>query len=279
MPPFSRTLEEEGACIKSFKLVRDGVFQEEEVTEILMSPAKIKREGHELPISGTRNLRDNLSDMKAQVAANHKGILLVKELIAHYSLEVVQAYMYHGKIFISRAENYIFLNLKIIFIFLLVQNNAETAVRDMLVSISEHNKLESVDSLYAEDFMDDGSRIALKLTIDRNKKTAIFDFTGTEFEVRSNTNAPVSVTKSAVIYCLRCLVNRDIPLNQGCLNPIEIIIPEGSFLCPSDTAAVVGGNVLTSQRVTDVILSAFKASSNAQGKEIEEKAKRKRMYE
>jgi 5-oxoprolinase (ATP-hydrolysing) len=254
MPPFSRTLEEEGACIKSFKLVENGNFQEKAVTEILNSPAKIKRDVHELPISGTRNLRDNLSDLKAQVAANHKGILLVKELIAHYSLEVVQAYMYHGN---ALPINEIY--------FPQVQNNAETAVRDMLVSISEQNKLKPIDSLYAEDFMDDGSRIVLKLTINRNNRSAIFDFTGTEYEVRGNTNAPVSVTKSAVIYCLRCLVNRDIPLNQGCLNPIEIIIPEGSFLCPSDTAAVVGGNVLTSQRVTDVILSAFKASANAQG--------------
>ncbi len=97
MPPFSKTLEEEGACIKSFKLVINGTFREAEVTELLMAPGKIKRPNTLLPISGTRNLRDNLSDLKAQTAANQKGITLVKELIAQYGLEVVQAYMYHGK--------------------------------------------------------------------------------------------------------------------------------------------------------------------------------------
>jgi 5-oxoprolinase (ATP-hydrolysing) len=246
-------LEEEGACIKTFKLVVSGVFQEEQVTEILLAPGKIKRPSHLLPLSGTRNLKDNLSDLKAQVAANQKGIVLVEELIAHYGLEVVQAYMHH------------------------VQNNAEQAVRDMLTALSLKHELKPIDTLYAEDYMDDGTRITLHLTINRyvfykqysfinrNNGTAIFDFRGTDPEVYGNTNAPVSVTKSAVIYTLRCLVNRDIPLNQGCLNPIEIIIPEGTLLCPSDTAAVVGGNVLTSQRVTDVILTAFKAAACSQG--------------
>jgi len=105
----------------------------------------------------------------------------------------------------------------------------------------------------------------LALTINREKGSAFFDFSGTGFEVYGNCNAPAAVTKSAIIYCLRCLVKRDIPLNQGCLNPIEINIPKGTILCPSDTAAVVGGNVLTSQRVTDVILSAFRASAASQG--------------
>ena len=100
--------------------------------------------------------------------------------------------------------------------------------------------------------MDDGTPIKLKLTIDRLKREAVFDFTGTGLEVLGNTNNPVSVTKSAIIYCLRCLINNEIPLNQGCLNPIKIIIPERSILSPSESAAIVGGNVLTSQRVTDV---------------------------
>ena len=113
--------------------------------------------------------------------------------------------------------------------------------------------------------MDDGSVVRLTLTLDRTEGGAVFDFTGTGGEVLGNWNAPPAVTSAAVIYCVRCLVNQEIPLNQGCLKPIEIIIPEGSFLSPSETAAVVGGNVLTSQRVTDVCLAAFEACANSQG--------------
>ena len=98
----------------------------------------------------------------------------------------------------------------------------------------------------AEDFMDDGSRLVLKLTIDGSTGEALFDFTGTDPEMYANSNAPRSITFSAIIYCLRCLVNAEIPLNQGCLNPIKVIVPENTFLNPSAKAAVVGGNVLTS---------------------------------
>eukprot|EP01119_Soliformovum_irregulare_P023980 TRINITY_DN8499_c0_g1_i3.p1 TRINITY_DN8499_c0_g1~~TRINITY_DN8499_c0_g1_i3.p1 ORF type:complete len:1241 (-),score=304.27 TRINITY_DN8499_c0_g1_i3:47-3769(-) len=241
MPPFSKSLVEEGAAIQSFKLVKDGSFQEEGVTQLLMAPGKLPSHVSEHPISGTRILPDNISDLKAQVAANQKGVTLVGELIHHYGLEVVHAYMHH------------------------VQTNAETAVRDMLKSLSESHNLKEVDTLTAQDYMDDGSVIALRLTIDRRDGSAIFDFTGTEQEVLGNTNAPRAVTMSAVIYSLRCLVKKSIPLNQGCLNPITVLIPEGTFLCPHPTAAVVGGNVLTSQRVTDVILSALRASAQSQG--------------
>jgi len=105
--------------------------------------------------------------------------------------------------------------------------------------------------------MDDGSTIRLALTIDRERGTAKFDFTGTDPEMFGNCNAPRSITYSAIIYCLRCLVVADIPLNQGCLQPIDVFLPPGCFLNPSAKAAVVGGNVLTSQRVTDVILKSF----------------------
>lgn len=105
--------------------------------------------------------------------------------------------------------------------------------------------------------MDDGSRIRLALTINRADGTAVFDFSGTDEEMLGNCNAPRSITTSAVIYCLRCLVNSEIPLNQGCLNPIKIILPPNSLLNPSARAAVVGGNVETSQRITDVVLLAF----------------------
>jgi len=113
--------------------------------------------------------------------------------------------------------------------------------------------------------MDDGSPIKLKITIDAEKGEAVFDFDGTGPEVYGNTNAPQAVTYSAIIYCLRCLISEDIPLNQGCLKPIKVLIPPKSFLSPSDKAAVVGGNVLTSQRVTDVILKAFRACAASQG--------------
>ena len=113
--------------------------------------------------------------------------------------------------------------------------------------------------LSAMDYMDDGSPIKLKITIDANKGEAIFDFEGTGPEVYGNWNAPEAVTYSAIIYCLRCMISEDIPLNQGCLKPIHVKIPPKSFISPSGTAAVVGGNVLTSQRVTDVVLKAFQA--------------------
>jgi len=113
--------------------------------------------------------------------------------------------------------------------------------------------------------MDDGSPIRLKVTIDPEKGEAIFDFSGTGPEVYGNINAPEAVTYSAIIYCLRCLISEDIPLNQGCLKPIHVHIPKKSFLSPSDNAAVVGGNVLTSQRVTDTVLKAFKACAASQG--------------
>jgi len=122
-----------------------------------------------------------------------------------------------------------------------------------------------VDTVTAEEFMDDGTPIKLAITIDRAARTALLDFTGTGPEVFGNCNAPPAVTYSAAIYCLRCLVGADIPLNQGCLGPIRFIIPEGTILRPSDSAAVVGGNVLTSQRVVDVILKAFGAAAGSQG--------------
>eukprot|EP00002_Diphylleia_rotans_P021998 TRINITY_DN4298_c0_g1_i3.p1 TRINITY_DN4298_c0_g1~~TRINITY_DN4298_c0_g1_i3.p1 ORF type:complete len:1178 (+),score=228.16 TRINITY_DN4298_c0_g1_i3:265-3798(+) len=239
MPPFSHTLIEEGACIKSFKLVEDGVFQEQGITDLLMAPGKIHIPGRES--SGTRNLRDNLSDLKAQVASNKKGITLVGELIKEYSLEVVQAYMMH------------------------VQNSAEAAVRNMLKEISIRQGLPEIGSLGAEDFMDDGTPIKLKVTIDRKDGSATFDFAGTGPEVYGNCNSPPAVTTSAILYSLRCMVKQDIPLNQGCLIPIKIVMPGGCILNPSETAAVVGGNVLTSQRVTDVILTAFGACACSQG--------------
>lgn len=243
MPPFSKSIWEEGAAIKAFKLVEKGVFEEEGISKLLCFPSS---DDSAFSIPGTRRLQDNLSDLHAQIAANQRGIALIKELIEQYGLETVQAYM-----------NY-------------VQDNAEEAVREMLksvalrVSVPKSGK-EDLLTIEEEDYMDDGSVIHLKLTIDSKKGEAFFDFTGTSPEVYGNWNAPEAVTAAAVIYCLRCLVNVDIPLNQGCLAPVKIYIPPGSFLSPSDKAAVVGGNVLTSQRITDVILTAFQACACSQG--------------
>ena len=124
--------------------------------------------------------------------------------------------------------------------------NAEQSVREMLKKLSLSQSLHEVGSITATDLMDDGSLIKLQLTIDRRDGSAIFDFEGTDPEMYGNCNAPRSIASSAVIYCLRCLVNDEIPLNQGCLNPITIKIPKNTFLNPGPHAAVVGGNVLTS---------------------------------
>ncbi|EEH17141.2 hypothetical protein PABG_07228 [Paracoccidioides brasiliensis Pb03] len=233
MPPSSRELFQEGAAIKSEKLVSEGIFNEERITELLYhEPAKYPG------CSGTRCLADNLNDLKAQVAANQKGINLISMLIKEYGEAVVQFYMNN------------------------IQDNAELSVRNLLKSVSK--RFVGAD-LVAFDHMDDGSPIHLKISIDAEKGEAVFDFEGTGPEVYGNINAPEAVTYSAIIYCLRCLISEDIPLNQGCLKPIDVRIPKNCFLSPSGQAAVVGGNVLTSQRVTDVILKCFQACAASQG--------------
>lgn len=176
--------------------------------------------------------------MYFQSILSSSGILLVQGLIDYYGLDVVQAYMAH------------------------IQENAEVAVRDMLREIAgrvPNGRLTAVDH------MDDGTAIRLEISIDSDQGSAVFDFTGTGPEVYGNCNAPRAVTLSAIIYCLRCMVGHDVPLNQGCLKPIKVVIPDGTILTPSEVAAVVGGNVLTSQRVTDVIFRAFEVCAASQG--------------
>ena len=182
MPPDSKLLFEEGAAIKSFFLVRNGIFDENGIKKLLVEePAKYDG------CTGTRCLRDNISDLKAQVAANHRGIQLVDALIHEYGINVVQAYMKF------------------------IQNTASEAVSSMLIEKCKKHG----NSFEAQDQMDDGSLIKLKITVDPKTGQGVFDFTGTSNEVYGNTNAPKSVTFSAVIYCLRCLIDVDIPLNQG----------------------------------------------------------------
>jgi 5-oxoprolinase (ATP-hydrolysing) len=232
MPPHSKSLEEEGAMIVAFKLVRNGIFQEEGITEILQAPGKLPGN------FGTRNLRDNLSDLRAQVAANNSGIKLLQHLVEEHGLVTVQCYMKF------------------------IQHNAEHAVRSMLREfVAKHGS----ERAHAIDYMDDGSPIELTIHIDRESGSATFDFTGTGPQVLNNHNAPPAVTYSAVIYSLRCLVGQAIPLNQGCLAPITFVIPKYSLLNPSNDAGVVGGNVLTSQRLVDVVLKAFQACAASQG--------------
>ena len=172
-------LIEEGACIRSFRLVENGIFNEDGISELLLEPGRIEREPGENEMSGARNLADNISDLKAQAAANQRGIDLLLEMVEHYSLETVQAYMEH------------------------IQENAEQAVRSMLKDLSLRKGLAEIDSLEAEDHLDDGSPIRLKITINRNDGSAIFDFSGTGPELWGNLNTPLAVTNSAILYsCL-----------------------------------------------------------------------------
>ncbi|KAJ5499822.1 Hydantoinaseoxoprolinase N-terminal [Penicillium expansum] len=233
MPPLSKLLSEEGAVFDSYLLVRAGHFDEEELHRMLcVEPARFPGS------SGSRCFQDNVTDLKAQVAANHCGIRLVRQLIQEYSMDVVQMYM--------RA----------------IQDSAELAVRNLLKRLAlDHNG----EEISAVDYMDDGTPIVLKVTIDPSDGSAIFDFTGTGPEVYGNWNAPIAICNSAVIFALRCMVNSDIPLNQGCIKPVQIIIPDRSLLRPSFEAAVCAGNVLTSQRIVDVIFKSFKICAASQG--------------
>lgn len=210
MPSNSKTLIEEGARFQSFKLVSGDVFQEEKLTDLLMQPKEYPG------CSGTRALNDNISDLKAQIAANNKGVKLVNELIDMYGLNVVLAYMNH------------------------IQQNAELEVKDLMKKVALERK---TNILSACDIMDDGTIIKLKIEIDTNTGNCVFDFTGTGEQVYGNCNAPESITYSAVIYCLRCMIGHDIPLNHGLLSPIKIIFPKNSIISPSIEAAVVGGNL------------------------------------
>ncbi|KAB5518174.1 hydantoinase B/oxoprolinase [Coniochaeta sp. 2T2.1] len=233
MPPTSSALWQEGAAIESTKLVSEGHFDEAEVRRLLLEePAR--HEG----CSGTRKLQDNISDLKAQIAANLKGITLIKSLITEFSLTTVHRYMYA------------------------IQHTAESAVRELMRATASRF---GTSPLTAVDYMDDGTPIVLAVSIDPTTGSATFDFTGTGPQVLGNTNAPLAITHSAIIYCLRALVASAIPLNQGCLTPITIIVPPNTILNPAPGLAVVGGNVLTSQRVTDVVLKAFRAAAASQG--------------
>ncbi|KAK0432871.1 Hydantoinase B/oxoprolinase-domain-containing protein [Armillaria borealis] len=233
MPPFSKTIEQEGAQILSFKLVKQGRFDEEGVVDLMYNqPSKYPG------CSGTRTLSDSISDLKAQVSANYRGATLIRTLIEEFSLEVVQFYM------------------------TAIQNTAEAAVRELLRFV---DKKFGGKPLEAIDYMDDGEELRLKISIDPKRGEAVFDFTGTSPQSYSNLNAPTAIGYSAIIYVLRSLIPTAIPLNHGCLAPIKVIIPPRTILSPGPGAATVAGNVETSQRITDVVLKAFEACGASQG--------------
>ncbi|KAL4866272.1 hypothetical protein BDV12DRAFT_137766 [Aspergillus spectabilis] len=233
MPPKSTELWQEGAAIEGDKVVSNGVFDEERMIELL-----VKKPAEYPGCSGARCISDNISDLKAQIAANTRGISLIQALFTEYGVETVQKYMYA------------------------IQDTAETAVRNLLKDL--HCRFGG-KPLEAVDYMDDGTPIKLKVTINGEDGSAVFDFEGTGPQVYGAWNAPIAITHSAIIYCLRCMINADMPLNQGCLAPIDIRVPPSCLLSPTKNAAVVGGNVVTSQRVTDVVLKAFRACAASQG--------------
>ncbi|MBM3570320.1 MAG: 5-oxoprolinase, partial [Alphaproteobacteria bacterium] len=221
MPPFSRHVDEEGVLLDNVKLVDGGRFLEDEITRILRSGRW-----------PSRNVANNLGDLRAQVAACEKGAQELRRMVGQFGLETVLAYMGH------------------------VQDNAEESVRRVI------DVLKDGAFVYP---MDDGARIAVKIAIDRKARTATIDFSGSSSQLATNYNAPSAVCRAAVLYVFRCLVDSDIPLNGGCLKPLTLVIPEGSMLRPCHPAAVVAGNVETSQCITDALFGALGVMAAAQG--------------
>ena len=179
-----------------------------------------------------RNPDQNIADLRAMVAANQKGVAELRRAVAHFGLDTVLAYMKH------------------------VQDNAEESVRRVI------DVLKDGEFSYE---MDNGAVIRVKIAIDRRARSAVIDFTGTSAQLESNFNAPAAVTLSAVLYVFRTLVDDDIPLNGGCMKPLEVVIPEGCMLNPRYPAAVVAGNVETSQCVTDALYGALGVMGASQG--------------
>jgi 5-oxoprolinase (ATP-hydrolysing) len=221
MSPLAVTIEEEGIYIDNFKLVDRGRFRETELYDLLTN-AKYP----------ARNPLQNVNDMKAQIAANEKGVQELRKMVTHFTLPVVQAYMQH------------------------VQDNAAESVRRVIDRLH--------DSAFSYE-MDQGSVISVKITVDKGKREATVDFTGTSPQQPTNFNAPEPVTRAAVLYVFRVMVDDDIPMNGGCLRPINIVIPKKSMLSPEYPAAVVAGNVEVSQAVTDTLFGALGALAGAQG--------------
>lgn len=221
MPADSRTVEQEGVLFDNWLLVDDGTFREE-ATRSLLTGARYP----------SRSPETNLADLRAQIAANQKGIDEIHAMIGHFGLDVVQAYMRH------------------------VQDNAEEAVRRVIASLG--------DGEYRYE-MDSGATIAVRVSIDRAARAATIAFDGTSAQLATNFNAPSSVVTAAVLYVFRTLLIDDIPINDGCLRPLRITIPEHTMLSPGYPAAVVAGNVETSQAITGALLAALRVQAEGAG--------------
>ena len=221
MPPASRHIDEEGVLITNFLLVEGGTLREA-ATRALLGGARYP----------SRNIEQNLADLRAMIAANQKGVTELLRISAEFGLAAVHGYMRH------------------------VQDNAEECVRRVIGALK--------DGEFSYE-MDDGAFIRVKISIDQAARGAVIDFTGTSAQRDSNFNAPTAVTMAAVLYVFRSLVDDDIPLNAGCLKPLRVIIPPGCLLNPRHPAAVVAGNVETSQCVTDALYGALGAMGASQG--------------
>jgi 5-oxoprolinase (ATP-hydrolysing) len=221
VPPNSTVVEEEGVLIDNFLLVEEGHLRDAE-TRALLASGKYP----------SRNVDQNMADLRAMIAANEKGVQELRRMVGEFGLEVVHAYMRH------------------------VQDNAEESVRRVIEVLQ--------DGEFAYE-MDHGAVIRVKITLDRGRRSGVIDFTGTSAQLPNNFNAPSAVCYAAVLYVFRSLVDDDIPLNAGCLKPLHIIIPEGSMLNPRYPAAVVAGNVETSQCLTDTLYGALGVMGASQG--------------
>ena len=220
MPPFSTTIQEEGVQINNFKLVSEGVLQEQGMLDLLASG--------QYP---SRNPQQNMADLRAQLAANEKGVQELHKMVAEFGLDVVQAYMRH------------------------VQDNAEESVRRVITRLK--------DGVFTLP-LDNGAQIQVAVRVDAKNRSAEIDFTGTSAQQTNNFNAPTAVCMAAVLYVFRSLVNDDIPLNAGCLKPLNVIIPEGCMLNPNFPASVVAGNVETSSCITNALFGALGVMAGSQ---------------
>ncbi|MQS09225.1 hydantoinase B/oxoprolinase family protein, partial [Streptomyces alkaliphilus] len=221
MPAFSRTVHDEGVLFDSHLLVRDGRLREEETRALLTSGPH-----------PSRNPDANLADLRAQLAANEKGVAELRAVMERFGRETVLAYMGH------------------------VRDNAEEAVRRIVADLSDGYRRYETDS---------GAVIAVRVTVDRENRSAVIDFEGTSPQREDNLNAPSSVVTAAVLYVFRTLVADDIPLNSGCLEPLEVRIPEGSMLSPRYPAATVAGNVETSQALVGALYAALGVQAEGSG--------------
>ncbi|WP_327427155.1 hydantoinase B/oxoprolinase family protein [Streptomyces sp. NBC_01236] len=221
MPANSRTIDEEGILFDNWLLAENGRFREAETLALLTAAPY-----------PSRNPKTNLADLRAQIAANQKGVDEVARMIEDFGLDVVQAYMKH------------------------VQDNAEEAVRRVVDALEDGEFAYETDS---------GAVIRVRVSVDRAKRSATVDFTGTSPQLTTNFNAPFAVVNAAVLYVFRTLVADDIPLNDGCLRPLDIVVPPGSMLAPEPPAAVVAGNVETSQAITGALYAALSVQAEGSG--------------